>query len=327
MKTVKDISSVAGRRPIMLAVGFFDGIHRGHKKVIGQAIQSARQAGGEAWVFTFDRHPLSILAPDSAPVLLTSGEHKLSLLERMGVDGCVVLPFTTEAASLSPAAFAARLLDCAPPLKRIFAGRNWKFGRNSAGTVYLLKRAAEKVDVQVTAVVPVRRRKKFISSSRIRCHVGGGNLKEAEIMLGRPYGLMGKVVRGDSRGFDLGFPTANLDTKGELLPPDGVYAVSALAGRRAAHGVLNVGVRPTFGDEGRGRTVEVHLINHGKNLYGKTIEILFAARIRNERAFSSKNLLKSQISRDIGKAAGILRRKKPHEKFQEWLYTNIPRLI
>ncbi|MBI2437432.1 MAG: bifunctional riboflavin kinase/FMN adenylyltransferase [Lentisphaerae bacterium] len=329
-------------RPILLAAGFFDGVHRGHQAIIRKLLRAARRVRGVAWVMTFDTHPLKILAPAKAPRLLTSTPHKLQLLKAMGVDGCVVIHFTRALARREPEAFIAMLARAAPALRRIVIGQNWTFGRHGRGTPELLKALAATYGFKVTVIPPVRWHGRVVSSTRIRAAVLAGRLREARGMLGRNFSLLGTVVPGRRLGRKLGIPTANLDPHNEVLPPDGVYVVRArwnairpqrwpacnaippatqcvalragrsIAGRRVATagrvnypGIVNLGIRPTTcrpKQIGRARVLELHLFGMRGNLYGKAIEVTFLKKLRRERVFLSLAALARQIQRDIAKA-------------------------
>jgi riboflavin kinase/FMN adenylyltransferase len=310
MKTTENLCALRRvRRPIVLAAGFFDGVHRGHQKVIGRAVARAAGIRGQAWVLTFDAHPLRILAPERAPLLLTSTGHKLRLLERLGVDGCLVIPFTRQLAGIEPSDFVERLARCIPSLREILVGGNWRFGRHGRGDARLLARLGAAKGFGVTVVRAVSRGGEPVSSTRIRARILRGRLAEAARMLGRPFGILATVVPGRSLGRRLGYPTANLDPHDEVVPPRGVYAVWARAGGRIHEGVLNFGVRPTLGRD-RHPTLELHLLDFSASLYGREVEVFFVRRLRPERAFPSEQALTRQIAADVRQARAVLRAAK-----------------
>jgi riboflavin kinase/FMN adenylyltransferase len=220
---LEGLSAAAG--PVVLAAGYFDGVHRGHQAVIRTALARAQESGAETWVLTMDPHPLRILRPDAAPRLLTSTPHKLRLLGELGVAGCVVLPFTVALAAVEPADFIARLRAAAPRLVCMVVGPNWTFGRGARGTPDTLRELARAHGFDATIAEPVLVDGQPISSTRIREAVLLGQLDEAARLLGRPFGVRGTVVRGKQLGRRLGFPTANVDAEGEVRPPPGIYAV------------------------------------------------------------------------------------------------------
>jgi len=310
VKVVNDIRGLGqAGRPLFLAAGFFDGVHRGHGKVIARAVAAADSRGGRAWVMTFEPHPERLLHPESAPLLLTSHEHKLRLLALHGINGALVLPFTRELAALEPAAFVDLLIEGIPALAEILVGRNWRFGSGGHGSTRTLARMLPPRGVGVQIVNPVTRAGKPISSTRIRNEILRGNLDEAALMLGRRYSILGTVVRGRGIGRRLGYPTANLDVHNEVLPPDGVYAVRALAGGKEHNGVLSIGSRPTFGAcRGNPASAEVHMPDFDGCLYGQDVEVSIVRQIRSQVAFGSTARLKDRIARDIRVAREILAR-------------------
>ena len=306
------------RRPVVLAVGFFDGLHRGHQAVINRTVRKARSVNGEAWVLTFRTHPMKVVAPPLAPALLMSTRHKLKWLRALGVDGCLVMPFTKKLAGLDPAAFVKQLRTCVPTLSEVLVGRNWRFGKGGSGTPRIFAKFARERGFRVRVVPPFLRKGQPVSSTRIRSHVLRGDLEEAAALLGRPFSVLGRVVRGRGVGRTLGYPTANLRTQSDILPPCGVYAVHALLGKKLLDGVLNYGIRPTFGSAATATPLmELHLFQFRKSLYGKEIEVFFAGRLRGERRFSSLADLQRQIARDVRSAT----RRMAAKNVKETLYT------
>lgn len=311
MKVVKKLA-VLGKRaagPVFLAVGFFDGFHRGHQAVVGRCVATARRSsGGAAWVLTFDKHPLRVLAPGHAPPLLTATAHKLKLLKNAGLDGCVVLPFSRSLAGEEPEAFVRRVAGTVPNLKRFFVGSNWTFGRAARGTPALLRREAARYGVATTTVHPLTWRGKPISSTRIRQALRAGQLREASRMLGRTVSVMGRVVPGKRiGGARVGFPTANLYPHSEVWPPFGVYAAYADVKGQTLKAVVNVGLCPTVSRRGRAApSMEVHLLDFRERLYGTMLEVFFVGKLRDECAFDSVTALRAQIQRDIRDATRML---------------------
>ncbi len=304
IKTLRSLNGLhQARRPILLAAGFFDGVHRGHQRVIRRALAGARQGRGSAWVLTFEPHPLKVISPAAAPALLTSTPHKLRRLAALGATGCVVQAFTPATARQEPEAFIAALKRAAPALARLYVGRNWTFGRHGRGNAALLKKLAAKHGFRVVTIPPVSWRGQPVSSTRIRRAVAAGRLADAARMLGRPFSVLGTVVPGRQIGRTLGIPTANLDFRNEIRPPEGVYAVIAVIGGTRLTGVANLGRRPTFPRRGRRAPIlELHLLDTRRDLYGRTIEVFFLQRLRPERKFSSPAALRAQIRRDIAAA-------------------------
>lgn len=295
-------------RPVCLAAGFFDGVHRGHQRVIKKTIVYARKTGGVAWVMTFNTHPLKVLHPAAAPLLLTSTLHKLQLLAGLGVDGCVVVPFTKRLARQTPAEFIAKLVRAVPALRAMLIGKNWSFGHNGRGHAALLRRLGGYYGFQVKAIAPVRHQGTPVSSTRIRRAIAAGRLTEAAHMLGRRFTVLGTVKPGRRLGRTIGIPTANLDPHNEVLPLNGVYAVRARSGRKIQAGIVNLGFRPTLPTRRKTSLLELHLFDVCRNLYGKDIEVFFLKRLRAERAFKSIPQLVRQVRRDMEQARHWLAR-------------------
>jgi riboflavin kinase/FMN adenylyltransferase len=331
MKLGSKLACLRGqRRPVLLAAGFFDGVHRGHQALIRKIVGAARRQRGTAWVMTFDTHPLKVLQPEAAPRLLTSTPHKLRLLAALGVDGCIVIPFTRSLARQEPQAFIAMLALAAPALRQIVIGRNWTFGRHGRGTPAMLKSLAPVYGFKVTVISPVQWHNAVVSSTRIRAAVLAGRLAEAAGMLGRPFSLLGTVVHGRGLGRKLGIPTANLNPHNEVAPPNGVYIVRANWDGVAYPGIVNLGIRPTVTANPPSsratrdkfaachvsrvvcrpssvvrppdRVLELHLFGLRRNLYGKAIEVAFLKKLRRERVFPSLEALQRQIRKDIERA-------------------------
>ena len=305
MKLGSKLACLRGqRRPVLLAAGFFDGVHRGHQAIIRKIVSAARRERGAAWVMTFDTHPRKVLFPLAAPRLLTSTPHKLRLLKALGVHGCIVIPFTRSLAQREPQAFIAMLALAAPALRQIVIGRNWTFGRQGRGTPAMLKALAPCFGFKITVIPPVRWHGTVVSSTRIRTAVLAGRLAEAAGMLGRPFSLLGTVMHGHGLGRKLGIPTANLNPHNEVAPPDGVYIVRARWDGVDYPGIVNLGVRPTLAlpKERPTRVLELHLFGLRRNLYGKAIEVTFLKKLRRERVFPSLEALQRQIRKDIERA-------------------------
>ena len=296
-------------RPVVLAVGSFDGVHLGHQRVIGLAVEMARKAGGEAWVLTLDPHPLKVLKPEAAPPLITSTHHKVRLIEELGVDGCVVMPFTPEVAGEEPDRFLKRLKQTVPGLSGLVVGENWTFGHRGRGDVALLKKRAPGLGFEATIVEPVLWKGAVISSTRIRQAVAKGELEDARETLGRPFSILGTVVGGKRLGRQLGFPTANLDPHNEVRPPGGVYAVHVLVHERRFNGAAFLAeIREAQGTPS-GFVTEVYIMDFDGDIYGTDIEVLFIERLRAAKHFDSRAALKKQIGLDVEKARDILEAK------------------
>ena len=311
MKRLTDLQQLRDQtKPIVLAAGFFDGLHCGHRSIIEYAKTAARKHQGEAWMLTFDRHPLKVLRPEIAPLMLTSTEHKLRLIEASGIDGCMVLPFTRELAATPAEEFAAWLLHCAPTLAEVVVGENWRFGFKAAGTPELLRELGAEADLTVTSLKPVLDENEIISSTSIRTAITHGELEHAAQMLGRPVSVLGTVVHGHAIGRTLGYPSANIDPHNEALPPMGVYAVQALVNGRFYDGALNFGKRPTFEKNNAIPPIlELHLLDFEGSIYDDDIEAYFIEHLRDEWYFATVEELKEQIAKDIQNTRNILATK------------------
>ena len=269
-------------RPRRVAVGVFDGVHLGHREVIG---------GGDT-VLTFEPHPLSVIQPDAAPRLLTRLDVKADLVEELGVEEMVVIPFDDAFAQRSAEDFVGGVLVDALQATRVSVGRNFRFGHKARGDAALLE-AEERFETRVCELVEVEG--ETVSSSHIRGLVGAGEVEHAIAFLGRPFQVRGEVVHGDGRGRELGFATANVVPDERLVRPDmGVYACRA----NGVPAAINIGVRPMF-ETGRGILVEAHLIDFDEDLYGTELRIDFLSRLRGERMFDSVDALVDQIARDV----------------------------
>jgi riboflavin kinase/FMN adenylyltransferase len=292
------LSPAAFRRPVV-TIGVFDGVHRGHRHVLERLRAFADREGGEAVVVTFDTHPRAILAGE-APKPLLSLAHRLLLLERLGVDATVVLPFDEATRDIPYETFVADVLATRLGARGLLFGYNTNFGKGGLGTFETVRPVARRLGLLVEEAPPIAVRGKPISATRIRDAIASGDLAEAEELLGRPHSLFGVVVPGDGRGRTLGFPTANVDLEGELLPPSGVYQVVATVRGQRYAAVANVGVRPTFpGARSPRPLLEVHVPGISFDFYGERIEVELVRKIRDEAKFESKEALVAQIRRDV----------------------------
>lgn len=305
---IDDLRRLSG--PLHLAIGVFDGVHLGHQAVIEAAKESAQAAGGTVVVVTFDPHPVEVLAPQSAPRLLTAPQHKLFLLKRvLGIRQVLVVPFDSEFAEQSGEQFIEALIKAAPGggIRRICVGQDWKFGKKRSGDVGLLHRLGERYGFSVTGVGTVKANSMRVSSTRIREAVGAGDFEIAKSLLGRDYTVFGTVIEGQKLGRTLGFPTANFTVHREQLPPTGVYAVRATGAGDSWNGVGNLGYRPTVAGGEVKRLLEVHLFGLNHEIYGEDLEIEFVECIRPEKKFDGLDALRAQIERDIVAAQAVLR--------------------
>jgi riboflavin kinase/FMN adenylyltransferase len=291
------------RSPV-LALGNFDGLHRGHMKIIERVHRGAWERAASAVVLTFDPHPTKVLRPDKAPRLLMTEGQKLEALDRAAMHGVAIVRFTAEMSTWTPEQFVHRVLAGWLHVSEVWVGANFLFGHNRAGDFSVLRALGPQHGFRAEKIDPVRYKDVVVSSTRIRWLVGEGQVDEAAALLGRQYGIDGIVVPGDARGRGIGFPTANLRTDNELLPPHGVYATVARVGTALHASVTNIGVRPTFGERVTS-SIETHLLAGGRDLYGERLRLSFVKRLRDERAFESVDALKSQIAEDC-EAARVL---------------------
>ena len=296
LHSIAELSELPG--PLVLAIGVFDGVHLGHRAVIQRALTDARAAGGTAVVVTFDPHPARVLRPEQSPLLLTCIQHKQQLISALGVENFLIVPFDKTVAAMEPSEFIREIATAAKPLRQICVGENWSFGKGRTGNIHLLKILGEKMGFAAIGIPDVQMNERPVSSTAIRSAVQAGDITTAEKLLGRNFSILGTVVAGRKMGRTIGFPTANLATNNEQLPPNGVYAVTMQLRGNHLPGVANVGVRPTLEDAGA-RVCEVHLFDYTGNFYGEEVEVSFLRFIREERKFQSLDALRDQIAQDV----------------------------
>lgn len=313
MKTVHTLEEMRdAAKPICMAIGFFDGIHRGHQGVIGQAIREAADSAGEAWVLTFDPHPLAVLRPDDAPSLLSTSSAKMRLLDTLGIDGCLIMRFSTQLSQQTPGEFCDAVVRDIPTLRSVSVGSNFRFGHDRAGGADTLDRLLGDHGIRVHVMAPVQWNGDPVSSTRIRNAIQSGQMEDASSMLGHDYAVVGRVVRGDGRGRRLGFATANIASGVAILPPRGVYAARVDIEGTWRDAVLNLGLRPSVipQDGDTAPTLEVHIIDFDQDIYDAEIEISFGPHLRDEHQFPSLESLAEQISRDVARARWELAEKR-----------------
>ena len=289
--------------PLHLALGVFDGVHAGHQAVLRRAIDAA-ESGGLAGLVTFDPHPIQVIAPEKAPTsLLATLEHKAEVVAELGIGLFVPLRFDRVMASMDAGDFLRKLV--AGDVRTIAVGEDWRFGRGRGGDADFLRRNAAALGYRLEAVPPVMHEGDRISSTRIRQAIRDGNLAAAAAMLGRPYTVIGKVVSGEKLGRKIGFPTANLDTGGLQLPPNGVWAVRCQHRRHGLlRGAANLGSRPSAGPRESG--LEVHLLDFSGDLYGEVLEVEFVRHLRDEMRFASLDSLRTAIAADVDESRRVL---------------------
>ena len=292
--------------PVHATIGTFDGIHRGHQALLRPLIAGARQAGAASVLVTFDPHPRCVVDPNHCPAYLTTLEEKRVILELMGLDRLIVIPFTAAVSALSPAAFMKRLTR-GMELRHLITGEDFRFGQARRGDPAFLRRLGEREGFTVEVAPSLRRGKEVISSSRIRRLLLLGQMRAAAQLLGRDYLFRSTVEHGDRRGRELGYPTANLRLPpNKLVPANGVYAARVEIDGHSWPGALSAGYRPTFG--GHNLTVEVFIIDFDGDLYDRPLTVSFVQRLRGEKRFASVAGLVAQMARDVENAKRILGR-------------------
>jgi riboflavin kinase/FMN adenylyltransferase len=290
------------RNPVV-TLGNFDGVHLGHQDIFKRVKEEAPKIQGEGVVITFEPHPLKVVAPEKFLPLLTPFRKKMMLIQKSGIETVLCIEFSLAFSEISPSEFVQSILVEKLKVKKVIIGYNYHFGKGQRGDAQTLKDAGKAFDFEVEIVEPLKVGQTIVSSSKIRDLIQRGEIEGASILLGRDYPVIGRVVEGAKRGKILGFPTANLEISDELYPKVGVYAVEVEWRQQRFNGVANVGFNPTFLAEpnGKGKPVslEVHLLNFYRNIYGEEIEVDFKRRIRDEVRFESSSLLIEQVRKDI----------------------------
>ncbi len=289
-----------------IAIGNFDGVHRGHGALIARARELAAPGGGEAVVLSFDPHPVQVLAPHVAPTMITTLARKLELLATAGADAVIVEPFTPALAALTADAFVDEVLAGACGVRHVVVGGDFTYGKGRGGNIDTLAAAGARHGFEVAVVAPVTVDGELASSTRVRGYLRGGDLARATALLGRPYDVDGVVVRGASRGKGLGIPTANVHTDGDLLARSGIYAVTLAhpTDGRPLPAVASLGTNPTFVDGGA-LVLEVHVLDFDEDLYDRRVRVGFIGRLRDEARFDSVEALLAQIHADIAAARAL----------------------
>lgn len=288
----------------VLALGNFDGLHRGHLKILERVRRTAGERGATPVVLTFGPHPTRVLRPEQAPRILMTEAQKIEAFEQAGMQGVAIVPFTTELSRWDPERFVQVVLVEWLGVSEVWVGANFLFGHGRSGTFSVLRALGTKYGFKADKIDPICVRDSVVSSTRVRRLVAEGRVDEAAALLGHHYYVDGEVVAGDERGRQLGFPTANLRTDNELVPPHGVYATVAKIGTALHPAVTNIGVRPTFTPAGA-PSVESHLLRGAPDLYGQRLRLYFVQRLRDERSFESAEALKRQIEQDCGHAEAL----------------------
>jgi riboflavin kinase/FMN adenylyltransferase len=291
-------------RGVAVAIGNFDGVHRGHARLVERLIASAKTIGGPAVVFTFDPHPARLLRPEAAPMPIIWTERKIEILAELGADAVVVYPTSREFLELDARQFFDRIVREKLAAKAMVEGPNFYFGHNRSGDVEVLRQFCAEAGLSFEVTDPVEIGGQPVSSSRVRKLIQAGDVAAADELLGRPYRIRGLVVRGAQRGSKLGFPTANVARIDTLLPPDGIYAGRALVERTAYLAAISLGTNPTFDEQSL--KVEVFLLDFDGDLYDRPLQVDFITRLRDTIKFDSAEKLIDQMKADVEQTRKIV---------------------
>ncbi|HVY68947.1 MAG TPA: bifunctional riboflavin kinase/FAD synthetase [Verrucomicrobiae bacterium] len=294
-----------GHRKVCAAIGVFDGVHLGHQQVLRQTISDSRQHDALAVAITFDKHPNAVVAPERVPPLIYPLSQKLRVIGELGFDAALVIPFNKEFSQLTGEQFVRGLARDFGQIHSLCVGSTFTFGYKRGGNVSLLRELGKELKFVAHGLAALALDGEVVSSTRIREAIHAGDLEAASQMLGRTYSFSGHVLKGDGIGRQLGFPTANVDVTGLVLPPQGVFAARAITKGRAYRAAVNIGVRPTLAQPQPGLRVEAHLLDFAGDLYGQELELVFVARLRGEMKFASLADLSAQIARDVALAREI----------------------
>ena len=305
MKLIRDLAALpAELRSGAVAIGNFDGVHRGHARIVERLVSHAQAVGGPAIVLTFDPHPVRILRPNAAPPPLTWTDRKAQLLAELGVDSTVVLATDEALLELTATQFFDQIVRNRLDARALVEGPNFYFGRGREGTIQVLRNMTDAAGIELEVVEPVVLDGELVSSSRVRSLIAAGDVDRARAMLTHPYRIRGMVAHGAGRGSKIGFPTANVEAIDTLLPAAGVYAGIGTRGETTWPAAINIGPNPTFGEHAL--KVEAHLIGCHEPLYGQPLEVDFLSRIREVQTFPGVEALKQQLKQDVAAAERVV---------------------
>jgi riboflavin kinase/FMN adenylyltransferase len=301
MKILYGVKQIRRFRNPVLALGVFDGVHRGHINILRSAVRKARSIKGRSVVMTFWPHP-------QKEESLYSLEHRLRLFDQIGIDACIVVNFTETFAGMSPEDFIRDILAGKIGAHYIYVGRNFRFGKSQKGDLRTLRKSAKVYNYKLKAFSVIKTQDKPVSSTYIRRLIKSGEFKKAQYLLTRPVSILGSVIPGDYLGRKIGFPTANINPHHEVIPPSGIYAVRVILDNKKYKGVCYIGRRPTLQTQDLElRThIEVHIFNFKRNIYNKYLEIQFIKKIREDKKFKDFATLARQIQKDVAAAKKIL---------------------
>jgi riboflavin kinase/FMN adenylyltransferase len=306
MEIIRDLAALKPHLWPVVALGNFDGVHMGHQEILRTAIELARPHRGAAFALTFDPNPAKVLAPERAPRMIMTPEDKLECLRVSGIDAVLVIEFSRAFSMVEPRDFVRDYLIKRIGARGVVVGHSVSFGHNRAGNAERMLALGAEMGLEVRVVGPVKITGIEVSSSRIREAIAAGDMRTAAQLLGRAHFLRGPVVHGRERGRKIGFPTANIQSRTECLPPDGVYATRLALDNGAYASITNIGMRPTFAEPER--TIEAHVFDFDRDIYGADVRLEFIERIRPERKFESADALAAQIASDLKRARQILAR-------------------
>lgn len=295
-------------RPTVLTLGVFDGLHLGHQRIMQTVVRRAGAVGAVPTAITFDPHPRAVLHPENAPPLLQTLDQRLAAFEFLGIEQAIVIQFTKDFAAQDAETFLRETIFERLQAKEVYLGKGFEFGKNRAGNIELLRRISRELEFFADEVPEIGVRGTRISSSRVRETLFSGKVNLARRMLGRPYGVEGQIEHGSQRGHEIGFPTANLKPQNRVIPKMGVYVTSTLINDVWRRSITNIGVRPTFENDGE-PSIETYVFDYDGNLYGDVLRVRFLHRLRDERKFGGIEELKEQITKDMRRALNYFSRK------------------
>jgi riboflavin kinase / FMN adenylyltransferase len=304
MEVIRDLNRLPALTHPVVALGNFDGVHLGHRAILKAAIDRAHGAGGKAYALTFDPLPAKVLSPGRAPRMLMTAEDKLEYLRGSGLDGVLVAHFDLALSRLTPRDFVHNYLLAKLGVEAVVVGQSVSFGHQRAGNASVMVELGREFRFETIVVGPVEVEGIEVSSSKVRELIEAGDMRRAGRLLGRAHFLSGRVVHGRERGRTIGFPTANLDSFTECVPPDGVYATRVVLPDGAYPSITNIGMRPTFHETAR--SIEAHIFDFSRDIYDRTIKLEIIERVRPERKFESSEALGRQIAEDLKRAREIL---------------------
>lgn len=305
MKTYRELLTINLPKPIVCGLGNFDGVHLGHQMLIKELLKQSKIRGLESAILTFEPHPAKVLNPEKSDPLIMTLKQKERVIKSFGVHNLIFAPFTKDFSQLNYKDFIYNILIKKCRVKTIVVGFNYKFGNKGEGNADILKEICGKEGIDTIIIPPVTYDGKVVSSSLIRSLIMDGNVKKAGEFMDRPFSIEGTVVCGDALGRKLGFPTANVSYSPDIvLPAHGVYATIVIWQDRTFKSITNIGTKPTFNKNQT--TLEVHIFNFNKQLYGETLEVVFVEKIRDEIKFESPSELIDQVKKDFASAKNIL---------------------